>query len=104
VSFFSEQDFLRKLNDLAENLIPCYTLKILHKVSNYFSQCVRKLKAILGISVSDHINNIGLDKSKELLKVRIKHFRNCLCRSSSQIISTLKNKFELHQNNIKVKK
>jgi AraC-like DNA-binding protein len=30
-------------------------------------QLYRKVKAILGISVSDHINNIRLEKSKELL-------------------------------------
>lgn len=32
-------------------------------------QLYRKVKAILGISISDHVNNLRLYKSKELLKM-----------------------------------
>jgi YesN/AraC family two-component response regulator len=66
----SEQNFLRKLNELIalniDNSI--YTVEDLAKDLNISRvQLYRKVKAILGISVSDHINNIRLDKSKEML-------------------------------------
>ena len=66
----SEQDFLRKLNELIEINIEksLYTVEDLAKDLNISRvQLYRKVKAILGISVSDHINNIRLEKSKELL-------------------------------------
>ena len=67
----SEQDFLRKLNKLIEINIESsiYTVEDLAK-DLYISrvQLYRKVKAIFGISVSEHINNIRLEKSKELLK------------------------------------
>jgi len=67
----SEQDFLRKLNKLIEANIEnsTYTVENLAK-DLYISrvQLYRKVKAIFGISVSEHINNIRLEKSKELLK------------------------------------
>ncbi len=67
----SEQDFLRKLNKLIEANIESstYTVEDLAK-DLYISrvQLYRKVKAIFGISVSEHINNIRLEKSKELLK------------------------------------
>ena len=67
----SEQDFLRKLNKLIEKNIESsiYTVEELAK-DLYISrvQLYRKVKAIFGISVSEHINNIRLEKSKELLK------------------------------------
>jgi AraC-like DNA-binding protein/CheY-like chemotaxis protein len=66
----SEQDFLRKLNELiAANIDKSlYTVEDLAKDLNISRvQLYRKVKAILGISVSDHINNIRLEKSKELL-------------------------------------
>ena len=67
----SEQDFLRKLNKLIETNIESstYTVEDLAK-DLYISrvQLYRKVKAIFGISVSEHINNIRLEKSKELLK------------------------------------
>lgn len=66
----SEQDFLRKLNKLIEMNIESstYTVEELAK-DLYISrvQLYRKVKAIFGISVSEHINNIRLEKSKELL-------------------------------------
>ncbi len=66
----SEQDFLRKLNELIEKNIDksLYTVEDLAKDLNISRiQLYRKVKAILGISVSDHINNIRLEKAKELL-------------------------------------
>ena len=67
----SEQDFLRKLNKLIEANIESsiYTVEDLAKdlfISRV--QLYRKVKAIFGISVSEHINNIRLEKSKELLR------------------------------------
>jgi YesN/AraC family two-component response regulator len=66
----SEQEFLRKLNKLIETNIESsiYTVEELAK-DLYISrvQLYRKVKAIFGISVSEHINNIRLEKSKELL-------------------------------------
>ena len=66
----SEQDFLRKLNELIEVNIDksLYTVEDLAKDLNISRiQLYRKVKAILGISISDHINNIRLEKAKELL-------------------------------------
>lgn len=66
----SEQDFLRKLNELIERNIDksLYTVEDLAKdLTISRVQLYRKVKAILGISISDHINNIRLEKSKELL-------------------------------------
>lgn len=65
-----EQVFLKKLNELLEKNIDSsiYTVEDLAKdLSISRVQLYRKVKAILGISVSDHINNIRLDKAKELL-------------------------------------
>ena len=66
----SEQDFLRKLNELIEqNLYNSdFTVEELAKILAISRvQLYRKVKAILGISVSEHINNFRLEKSKELL-------------------------------------
>ena len=67
----SEQDFLRKLNKIIEKNIENsnYTVEEIAKdlcISRV--QLYRKVKAIFGISVSEHIVNIRLEKSKELLK------------------------------------
>ncbi|MEN9907635.1 MAG: hypothetical protein RLZZ540_776 [Bacteroidota bacterium] len=67
----SEQDFLKKLNELIwKNLEnSSYTVEDLARdLAISRVQLYRKVKAILGISISDHINNMRLDKSKELLK------------------------------------
>lgn len=66
----SEQDFLRKLNELiGQNLYNSdFTVEELAKILAISRvQLYRKVKAILGISVSEHINNFRLEKSKELL-------------------------------------
>ena len=62
---------MRKLNKLIEANIESsiYTVEDLAKdlfISRV--QLYRKVKAIFGISVSEHINNIRLEKSKELLR------------------------------------
>ncbi len=65
-----EQDFLRKLNEHIEQNFhnSDYSVEDLAKKLNISRvQLYRKVKAILGIGVSDHINNIRLEKAKELL-------------------------------------
>jgi signal transduction histidine kinase/AraC-like DNA-binding protein len=67
----SEQDFLKKLNELIEKNMEnsAYTVEDLARdLAISRVQLYRKVKAILGISISDYINNMRLDKSKELLK------------------------------------
>ena len=66
----SEQNFLIKLNEyISQNLYKSdYTVEDLASDLNISRvQLYRKVKAILGISISDHLNNIRLEKSKELL-------------------------------------
>nr|WP_315166752.1 substrate-binding domain-containing protein [uncultured Flavobacterium sp.] len=66
----SEQDFLRKLNEYIEQNLhnSDYTVEELAKSLTISRvQLYRKVKAILGISVIEHVNNIRLEKSKELL-------------------------------------
>lgn len=67
----TEQDFLKKLNDLIGKNIEnsSYTVEDLARdLAISRVQLYRKVKAILGISISDHINNLRLHESKELLK------------------------------------
>ncbi|WP_310594049.1 substrate-binding domain-containing protein [Flavobacterium sp.] len=67
----SEQDFLKKLNHLIAINIEdsSYTVEDLASdLAISRVQLYRKVKAILGISVSDHINNLRLFEAKELLK------------------------------------
>lgn len=66
----SEQDFLRKLNEYIEHNLHNSDYKVEELAKSLTIsrvQLYRKVKAILGISVSEHINNIRLEKSKELL-------------------------------------
>lgn len=66
----SEQDFLRKLNEFIEQNLhnSNYTVEDLARSLTISRvQLYRKVKAILGISVSEHINNLRLERSKELL-------------------------------------
>lgn len=65
-----EQTFIKKMNGIIlENLTnPDFTVEILAKNLNISRvQLYRKSKAILGLSISDHINEIRLEKAKELL-------------------------------------
>jgi DNA-binding response OmpR family regulator len=67
----SEQDFLKKLNELIGKNIEnsSYTVEELASdLAISRVQLYRKVKAIMGISISDHINNLRLHESKELLK------------------------------------
>lgn len=95
-----EQDFLKRLNDLIEVNIESsvYTVEDLARDLNISRvQLYRKVKAILGISVSDHINNIRLDKAKELLiqsNKSISEIAYAVGYSSPNYFSTIfKNKF-----------
>ena len=96
----SEQDFLKKMNELIEKNLDnsAYTVEDLAKnLTISRVQLYRKVKAILGISVSDHINNIRLEKSKELLKKskqNISEIAYAVGFSSPNYFSTsFKNKF-----------
>lgn len=98
----SEQNFLRKLNELIGSNIDnsIYSVEDLAKDLNISRiQLYRKVKAILGISVSDHVNNIRLDKSKELLlnsNQTISEIAYAVGFSSPNYFSTtFKNKFGL---------
>ncbi|MFC3336872.1 helix-turn-helix transcriptional regulator [Flavobacterium palustre] len=54
-------------------------------------QLYRKVKAIIGINISDHINNIKLEKAAELLKaneMNITEIAHSLGFSSSNYFST----------------
>lgn len=107
----SEQDFLRKLNDLIEKNLDnsAYTVEDLARSLTISRvQLYRKVKAILGISVSDHINNMRLDKSKELLKkseLNISEIAYAVGFSSPNYFSTsFKNKFGVTPKEYKSKK
>lgn len=66
-----EQHFIKRMNGvIVENLTnPDFSVEELaRKMSISRVQLYRKIKAILGVSVSDHINEIRLEKAKELLK------------------------------------
>jgi AraC-like DNA-binding protein len=60
-------------------------------------QLYRKVKAIIGINISDHINNVKLEKAAELLKsneMNISEIAYSLGFSSPNYFSTaFKNKF-----------
>ena len=67
----SEQFFLKKMNQFIEinSKNSAYTVDNLAANLNISRiQLYRKVKAILGIGVNDHINNIRLEMSKEMLK------------------------------------
>ncbi|MEY2868695.1 MAG: hypothetical protein RIR01_1155 [Bacteroidota bacterium] len=97
---FSEQDFLRKLNSLIEKNMEnsAYLIEDLaHDLNISRVQLYRKVKAILGISVSDHLLNLRLEKSKILLKKtnqNISEIAYAVGFSSPNYFSTsFKNKF-----------
>lgn len=107
----SEQDFLRKLNDLIEKNLDnsAYTVENLARgLTISRVQLYRKVKAILGISISDHVNNMRLDKSKELLKkadLNISEIAYAVGFSSPNYFSTsFKNKFGVTPKDYKSKK
>ena len=106
----SEQDFLKKMNEFIEKSLDdsAYTVEDLAKsLAISRVQLYRKVKAILGISISDHINNLRLDKSKELLKKSdqtISEIAYAVGFSSPNYFSTsFKNKFGISPKEYKTK-
>lgn len=96
----SEQSFVSRMNDIIRNNISDdgFTVEDLAASLNLSRvQLYRKVKAILGISISDHINNIRLERAAELLKnedTSINEIAESLGFSSSNYFSTaFKNKF-----------
>ncbi len=97
---FSEQVFLRKLNEHIEQNFhnSDFTVEELARILSISRvQLYRKVKAILGINASDHINNIRLEKSRELLlksKQNISEIAYAVGFSSPYYFSNVfKNKF-----------
>lgn len=68
---FPEQEFITRLNDIIfQNMdnSDFSVEELAEKLKVSRVQLYRKVKAILGMSISDHINNIRLEKAGELLK------------------------------------
>lgn len=95
-----EQLFITKMNDIinlnVEN--PKFSVEDLAEKLNVSRvQLYRKVKAIIGINISDHINNVKLEKAAELLKsntMNISEIAYSLGFSSPNYFSTaFKNKF-----------
>jgi ABC-type sugar transport system substrate-binding protein/AraC-like DNA-binding protein/nitrogen-specific signal transduction histidine kinase len=95
-----EQSFITKMNDIIkmnfEN--PKFSVEDLaDKLGVSRVQLYRKVKAIIGINISDHINNVKLEKAAELLKsndMNISEIAYSLGFSSPNYFSTaFKNKF-----------
>ncbi|MXO04441.1 substrate-binding domain-containing protein [Flavobacterium sp. HBTb2-11-1] len=66
-----DRDFIKKINDLiSENLDnSSFSVEELAENLNISRvQLYRKMKALLNVNISDYINNIRLEKAKELLK------------------------------------
>lgn len=95
-----EQSFITKMNDIinlnVEN--PKFSVEDLAEKLNVSRvQLYRKVKAIIGINISDHINNVKLEKAAELLKsntMNISEIAYSLGFSTPNYFSTaFKNKF-----------
>lgn len=95
-----EQSFITKMNDIIKKNVenPKFSVEDLaDKLGVSRVQLYRKVKAIIGINISDHINNIKLEKAAELLKaneMNISEIAYSLGFSSPNYFSTaFKNKF-----------
>ena len=95
-----EQSFITKMNDIIKFNVenPKFSVEDLaDKLSISRVQLYRKVKAIIGINISDHINNVKLEKAAELLKsneMNISEIAYSLGFSSPNYFSTaFKNKF-----------
>ncbi|MBG6188321.1 substrate-binding domain-containing protein [Flavobacterium sp. CAN_S2] len=95
-----EQSFITKMNDIIKFNVenPKFSVEDLaYKLSVSRVQLYRKVKAIIGINISDHINNVKLEKAAELLKsnkMNISEIAYSLGFSSPNYFSTaFKNKF-----------
>ncbi|WP_299710325.1 substrate-binding domain-containing protein [uncultured Tenacibaculum sp.] len=101
-----EQNFLDKIDELIANNIDdsSFTVEVL---AEYLSisrvQLYRKIKALLGITISDYIQNIRLEKGKELLlsdeELSIADIAYSVGFSSPNYFSTaFKNKYQVTPN------
>jgi len=95
-----EQSFITKMNDIITRNVenPKFSVEDLaDKLGVSRVQLYRKVKAIIGINISDHINNVKLEKAAELLKsnnMNISEIAYALGFSSPNYFSTaFKNKF-----------
>nr|WP_315255688.1 substrate-binding domain-containing protein [uncultured Flavobacterium sp.] len=95
-----EQSFITKMNDIIKVNVenPKFSVEDLaDKLGVSRVQLYRKVKAIIGINISDHINNVKLEKAAELLKsndMNISEIAYSLGFSSPNYFSTaFKNKF-----------
>ncbi|TDO82798.1 ABC-type sugar transport system substrate-binding protein [Flavobacterium chryseum] len=95
-----EQSFITKMNDIIKRNVenPKFSVEDLaDKLGVSRVQLYRKVKAIIGINISDHINNVKLEKAAELLKsntLNISEIAYSLGFSSPNYFSTaFKNKF-----------
>lgn len=95
-----EQSFITKMNDIIKMNVenPKFSVEDLaDKLGVSRVQLYRKVKAIIGINISDHINNVKLEKAAELLKsndMNISEIAYSLGFSSPNYFSTaFKNKF-----------
>ncbi|PWB22353.1 AraC family transcriptional regulator [Flavobacterium sp. HTF] len=95
-----EQTFITKMNTIIMTNVenPKFSVEDLaDKLGVSRVQLYRKVKAIIGINISDHINNVKLEKAAELLKsneMNISEIAYSLGFSSPNYFSTaFKNKF-----------
>lgn len=95
-----EQTFITKMNTIIMTNVenPKFSVEDLaEKLGVSRVQLYRKVKAIIGINISDHINNVKLEKAAELLKsnnMNISEIAYSLGFSSPNYFSTaFKNKF-----------
>lgn len=95
-----EQSFITKMNEIIKSNVenPKFSVEDLaDKLNVSRVQLYRKVKAIIGINISDHINNVKLEKAAELLKsntMNISEIAYSLGFSSPNYFSTaFKNKF-----------
>lgn len=95
-----EQTFITKMNEIIKKNVenPKFSVEDLaDKLGVSRVQLYRKVKAIIGINISDHINNVKLEKAAELLKsneMNISEIAYSLGFSSPNYFSTaFKNKF-----------
>ncbi|MFC4478837.1 substrate-binding domain-containing protein [Flavobacterium chungangensis] len=95
-----EQTFITKMNDIIKKNVENPKFSVEHladKLGVSRVQLYRKVKAIIGINISDHINNVKLEKAAELLKsneMNISEIAYSLGFSSPNYFSTaFKNKF-----------
>lgn len=97
---FPEQEFITKMNDIIFSNMDNSDFSVeelAEKLKVSRVQLYRKVKAILGMSISDHINNIRLERAAELLKANdftVSEIAYSVGFSSPNYFSTaFKNKF-----------